>query len=598
MLNATARALFVGLAASAAACNGAPTPGHAAAAATLSAGNATNTPARLPADPQLAWTHFAAQYVEDTFRAEPFFAAKAGRHEFDGKMPDWSAAGLAKKVEFLKSTRQQAQGFDSAALTEAQRFERDYLLSVVDGELFWIERARAPFTNPAWYVDRLDPDVYLSREYAPLAARMKAYIAYANAIPRVAAEIRANLHAPLAKPLLERGVAAFGGFAEFFRHDISKVFASVRDPAAQQELAQANAAAAQAMDGLKGWLESERKNATDAYALGPTLYADMLKSTERVDVPLDQLMAIGRADLERNLHALQLACAQYLPQGSLRDCTLKMQADKPAGGSVEAAHRQLTELKSFIIARRIVTIPGNEQALVAEAPPYNRGNFAYIQTPGPYDKGVSSTYYIAPPDPSWTAAEQAAYIPGRADLLYTSVHEVWPGHFLQFLHANRNPSMIAALWVGYAYAEGWAHYCEEMMWEEGLSQGDPAGRVGQLANALLRDARFISAIGLHTQGMTVAQSERLFLDSAFASVGDARQQAARGTYDPAYLNYTLGKLMIRKLRDDWVARQTSAGQSADPKAQWEAFHDRFLSYGGPPIPLVRKAMLGEAGSLF
>jgi uncharacterized protein (DUF885 family) len=207
---------------------------------------------------------------------------------------------------------------------------------------------------------------------------------------------------------------------------------------------------------------------------------------------------------------------------------------------------------------------------------------------------VASTYNIAPPDPSWSKQERAAYIPGRADLLYTSVHEVWPGHFLQFQYSNRNPSKIAALWLSYAYVEGWAHYAEEMMWEEGLGNGDAEQHIGQLTNALLRDVRFLSAIGLHTRGMTVAQSQKLFLDSAFANPADARQQAARGTYDPGYLNYTLGKLMIRKLRDDWVARQSGS----DPRAHWKDFHDKFLSYGGPPIPLVRREMAGEGGSLF
>jgi uncharacterized protein (DUF885 family) len=581
MRNTTARVLLLALSAGAASCNRVPAAG----------------PAPLPADPQIAWNHFATQYVEDTFRAQPFFAAQAGRHEFDGKMPDWSTAGLARELERLKQAHAQAEAFDPAPLTDTQRFEREYLLSVLNGEIFWIERARAPYTNPAWYIDRLDPEVYLTREYAPLATRMKAYISYAREIPRLAGEIRTNLRTPLARTLLERGVAAFGGFAQFYRSDVASVFASVQDPAGQKQLAEANAAAAQAMEDLTKWLESERPHATNAFAFGASLYADMLRSTEQVDVPLEQLMAIGRADLERNLQSLKAACAQYLPNRPLRECTLKMQADKPKDGPVASARLQLTDLRSFVVEHRIVTIPGNEEAHVAEAPPYNRGNFAYINTPGPYDKGVASTYYISPPDPSWTAAEQAAYVPGNADLLYTSVHEVWPGHFLQFLHANRNPSKIAALWVGYAYAEGWAHYCEEMMWEEGLGGGDPGGHVGQLTNALLRDVRFISAIGMHTQGMTVAQSEQLFRDSAFSSAGEARQQAARGTYDPAYLNYTLGKLMIRKLRSDWIARQ-GAAPGADPKAQWQAFHDRFLSYGGPPIPLVRKAMVGEGGSLF
>jgi uncharacterized protein (DUF885 family) len=181
------------------------------------------------------------------------------------------------------------------------------------------------------------------------------------------------------------------------------------------------------------------------------------------------------------------------------------------------------------------------------------------------------------------------------------VHEVWPGHFLQFLHANRNPSKIAALWGGYAYAEGWAHYAEEMMWEEGLGNGDPGQHVGQLANALLRDVRFLSAIGLHTQEMTVQQSEKMFRDKAFTDPGTARQQAARGTYDPEYLKYTLGKLMIRKLRSDWIEKQAGGGDAAgrvDSRQYWQGFHDKFLSYGGPPIPLVRKEMLGQGGSLF
>jgi len=287
----------------------------------------------------------------------------------------------------------------------------------------------------------------------------------------------------------------------------------------------------------------------------------------------------------------------------LRACIDKMSANKPKNGPVDAARAQLTDLRAFVVAKDIVSIPSEQQALVAEAPPYNRGNAAYINIPGPYDKGVASTYNIAPPDPKWSAKERFEYIPGIADLMFTSVHEVWPGHYLQFLHANRNPSRIAAIWVGYAYAEGWAHYCEEMMWEEGLSHGDPEAHIGQLANALLRDVRFLSAIGLHTQGMTVAQSEKMFRESAFSDPGNARQQAARGTYDPAYLNYTLGKLMIRKLRNDWVAKQqgpsAATATPADQMKYWKAFHDKFLSYGGPPIPLVRKYMLGaDSGSLF
>jgi uncharacterized protein (DUF885 family) len=262
----------------------------------------------------------------------------------------------------------------------------------------------------------------------------------------------------------------------------------------------------------------------------------------------------------------------------------KMNSDKPEGGPVAEARRQLPVLRAFLVEKDIVSIPGTEQAQVEESPPYNRQNSAYIDIPGPYEKGLPSVYYISPPDPAWDKATQDAFIPGKKDLLFTSVHEVWPGHFLNFLHSNRAESIFGKLFVGYAFAEGWAHYTEEMMWDAGLGEGDLETHIGQLSNALLRDCRYLSAIGLHTQGMTVADSEKLFKEQCYQDEGNARQQAARGTYDPAYLNYTMGKLMIRKLREDWTKGD---------RTKWKAFHDEFLSYGGPPIPMVRAAMMKE-----
>src|SRR4029077_20371549 len=188
-------------------------------------------------------------------------------------------------------------------------------------------------------------------------------------------------------------------------------------------------------------------------------------------------------------------------------CVAKVQADKAPGSPIEGARKQLEMLRAFIVEKDLVTIPGPEQAEVAESPPYQRWNFAYIDIPGPYEHGLPSVYYVAPPDPSWSEKDRLAYIPGVNDLLFTSVHEVWPGHFLQSLHANRSKDVFGRVFVGYAFGEGWAHYAEEMMWEEGLGAGDPEIHIGQLSNALLRNARFLSSIGLHTRGMTQAQSE-------------------------------------------------------------------------------------------
>jgi uncharacterized protein (DUF885 family) len=558
--------------------------------------------ANAPKGPSLAsqeWDKLTASFIQSYFDAQPFFAAQAGRHEYDGQLPDLSSHGIRREIARLHDERDQIAAVDPKTLEPRERFDREYLLAVADKDLFWIEKTKFPFTNPAWYIDKIDPDMYLNRNYAPLDVRMKAYIKYARGIPKMVNDIKANLQSPMPKSYVELGIAQFGGLATFYSKDVAPVFASVSDPDLQKQLSDADTVAAQAMDALKRTLEEDLKKANDHYALGPDLYAQMVAQTERVDVPVDQIEAAGRADLDRNTAALKAECATYAPKQSLQQCVAKVVAHKPKDGAVAAAREQLVMLKDFVVKNNVVSIPSTEDAMVAEAPPYNRSNAAFIQVPGPYDHGVASVYNIAPPDPKWSKAEQAAYIPSEATLLSTSVHEVWPGHFLQFLHSNANPSKLEALWVGYAYAEGWAHYCEEMMIEKGLAKGDPERHIGQLIDALLRDVRLLSSIGLHTHGMTVEQSEKMFREQAFQDPGNARQQAARGTYDPAYLNYTLGKLMIRKLRTDWIAKHSAAGAAApaDDQALWHDFHDQFLSYGGPPIPLLRKEMLGEEGSL-
>ncbi len=565
-----------------------------AVAALAGCGKQDAPPAPSAAATGSRWTSLRDGIIEDYLRTHPTLAVNAGRHEFDGKLPDWSAAGIAGEIRRLHDARDRAMAL--AALADAERFERDYLVARIDRDLFWLETAEAPFRNPTFYIDwmldGLDPSPYLTREYAPLEQRMRAYVGYARSIPTAATQIRANLRLPLPETYVKRGISMFGGFADFYENDLSKAFASVKDEALQKELAEANRAATAAMRDLQKWLEGELKNATQGYALGADRFAQMLRMTERVDTPLAELEAVGRADLERNQEALEGACARFAPGATIAACIARSRDDKPRGGPVQGARDQLAGLKQFLIDKKVVTIPSEQLALVAEAPPYNRANFAYIDIPGPYEKDLPSVYYISPPDPSWSKAVQRDYLPGSADLLFTSVHEVWPGHFLNFLHANRSDSFMGRLFVGYAFAEGWAHYAEEMMWEMGLGNGDPQTHIGQLSNALLRNARFVSAIGLHTRGMSVAESERLFVEEAYQDVGSARQQAARGTYDPAYLNYNMGKLMIRKLRADWTA--TRGGQAA-----WREFHDRFLAYGGPPVPMVREAMLGTTeGSLF
>jgi hypothetical protein len=555
------------------------------ALAPVQAGDAPAAP-RPAAD---SWASFRERFLEDYFVAHPDFAVLQDRHDFDGQLPDWSAEGIAREVRRPTLARRRAQAFADPTLSAAQRFEREYLLARIDSDLFWLRDLDIAFRNPAFYASALDPGVYLTRPYAPLARRMTAFIGYARAIPRAVVQIRSNLRIPLPRTFVTLGIHDFGGYADFYRTDVPKIFAAVQDAELQRQLKAAIGPAAKAMQGLADWLKSGQDRATEDFAIGPENFTAMLRMTERVRTPLPVLEAVGRADLARNLEALHAACARYARGATTQACVDKINAHKARDGAVAGARAQLAKPRQFILDKDLVSVPGDEQALVAEAPPYQRSNFAYIHIAGPYDRGMPSVYNIAPPDPKWPKAEQLAYTPGQSVLLFTSVHEVWPGHFLQFLHANRSAFVLGQVFVGYAFAEGWAHYAEEMMWEAGLGDGAPDVHVGQLLEALLRNVRFECAIGLHTQHMSVAGCEKLFREQAYADPGNARQQAARGTFDPAYLNYTMGKLMIRKLRDDWTA-------SRGGRQSWKAFHDALLAYGGPPIPLVREQMMGTAGA--
>jgi uncharacterized protein (DUF885 family) len=313
----------------------------------------------------------------------------------------------------------------------------------------------------------------------------------------------------------------------------------------------------------------------------------MLADNEGIVIELPQLLAIGRRDLARNLKAMDEAARTIDPDKTTLDVVNAVKADKPAAKAVlTTATEQTVATRQFLIDKAIVTIPSDDVAEVRESPPFMRWNSAFLSSPGRFETAkLPAFYYISPPDPSWPAAQQRDYIPSRGDLMFTSIHEVWPGHFLQGLHIRRHPSRVLQSFCTYSNSEGWAHYTEEMMFDAGVGQQTPQARIGMLKEALLRNVRFVATIGLHTRGMTVEEAQKLFAQKAFVDAGNARQQAVRGTFDPMYLAYTLGKIMIRNLRADWL--RTNPGKSL------RDFHDAFLSYACAPIPVIRRAMLGD-----
>ena len=426
-----------------------------------------NSPPRPP--PGATFATRSSTATSSSIRASP---SRQGRHEFDGQIGDWSDAGLARRIAFLRAAVDGAATFDAAQLSAADGFERDYLVHVARRELFWLEDADQPHTNLTWYFDNgLDPNVYIARPYADAATRLRAFIAYARAVPAALAQIRANLRTPMPLSFVEYGIAGFNGFADYYRGDVKAAFAAVDDRGAAggarrrhrdgrgRHDGRGRVARAATRDGDAG-LRARRR------ALRAHARSDRGRHRSRSTSSRRSAARISA----RNQEALRSACATFAPDATLGECMTRMDAAKSPLGPVAEARTQLPALKQFLLDTDLVSIPGTEEALVEEAPPYNRQNSAYIDIPGPYETGMPSVYYIAPPDPSWTPEEQAAYIPGTKNLLFTSVHEVWPGHFLNFLHANRAPSLFGRVFVGYAFAEGWAHYAEELVWEAGLRE--------------------------------------------------------------------------------------------------------------------------------
>ena len=530
------------------------------------------------------WPDFVATVIADYYRQNPETAVDAGLHEYDGQMSDISAAALQEYAAWIDATLEAAAAYSDLGGIAA--FERDYLTTYLGGQRFWLRKSEFPSKNPLFYASQIGISVYTDREYAPLDQRIQAYTQYIGQLPVLLEQMQANLQPPLPAPYVQMGSLVFDGMVDYLSTTVPGIFAPVEDEQLQRQFTAANDAAIDALQRSVGWLDGLKQTANDDYALGEERFLEMLRASQGVDVTLAELKGAGQRDLDRNLEMLSEACAEFAPGESTVDCVRRAQNRKPPEGAVGGAQRQLPVLKKFVIDNDIASIPGTEDALVAEAPPHRRFNFAYINIPGPFEKGLPSTYFIAPPDPSWSEEDQLAYIAGETDLLAVSVHEVWPGHFLQFLHSNRTGNAVGRHFGTYTYTEGWAHYTEQMMVDAGLGDGDPEVRIGQLLNALKRNVRYMSAIGLHAEGMTVEESQAMFETKAFMDFGNASQQAYRGTYDPGYLNYTLGKLMINKLRDDWTAGR--GGREA-----WGRFHDQFLSYGTPPIPLVRDLMLGS-----
>lgn len=545
-----------------------------------------------------AFRQIAGEFIEYTFKQDPSNATYLGIHKYDDLIADYSAAAVKADSEALKAFRARLNGVDAKTLSLEAQHDLEQSTQSLDGMLLHNDVIRGWAKDPDLYSSGITNDAFvmISRAFAPPEQRLKSLIAREKLMPNALAEARKNLDNP-PRVYTEIALDQIDGNRDFFDQDVPEAFADVTDGALRAEFKTTNDAVIAALNDYKIWLRNDllpRSNGSFAY--GEQTYRDVLAADEMITTPLSDLLSAGEADLKRNQQAFADAARRIDPTKTPMDVLADVARDFPPPSELLAVTQgNLDELEQFVRDKKIIDLPPAPPAEVVETPPFLRATTsASMDIPGPFEKVATEAYFnMTLPDPTWPKEEQDDFMSQwyRAMISNVSVHEVWPGHYVQFLFAKDYPSEVRKVFATASNAEGWAHYCEQMMLDEGLHADDPRYRLAQVQDALLRDVRFIVGIKMHTQGMTVEQAQDMFVKDAYQPGSVAESEAKRGTSDATYGYYTMGKLMILKLREDYRAKMGDAYSLND-------FHNTFIKLGPLPLPLIRKAMLGEIGTPF
>jgi hypothetical protein len=535
-------------------------------------------------------------YFDAQWQAHPASATVTGVHAYDGKLDDVSAAGFAKEIARLKETTAKLRAIDGSKLSQKDRDDRDVLLGMIDGQLLQDETLQSWKHDPGNYVNLLTYAAFglMERDFAPLPQRMKDTIARETAMPAMLANAKKNLtdmppvYIDIALDNLDGGIA-------FLSKDVPAAFQDVKDAGLQKQLADSTRAAVTAAQDFKAWLVAQKPNAHGSFVLGRANLQRLLAS-DLVDVPVEKVLAAGEAQFAKD-RADYLATEKLIDPKNPDKAIAEVEADHPdAAHLIETARDGLVTLQKFIADHKILTLPSQQLPVVAQTPPFARAViFGQTDAPGALETHATKAYYfITPPEPTWPKARQEKLLSyfNRSFLQNLSVHEALPGHFTQYLFQRANPqwSLVRKMAQSYTTTEGWAHYSEQMMVEQGLGKDDPKIRLTQLNDALLRDCRLIGSIKMHTGQITLAQDIDFLEKQCFVSPAVAPGEAKRGTSDPGYYSYTLGKLEILKLRADAMKQQGA-------KFNLTQFHDAFMNSGLVPVSIIRKEMGVKGSSL-
>ncbi len=532
-------------------------------------------------------------FDEAVFRYDPVQATSAGFHQYDSQLPALTKAEIQSEVAALKRFEGEVEAFGAGGLSATAAADRELVLSQIRGTLLELEQIRPWEKNPDVYSSGISSAIFtiMSRNFAPAADRLRSAVAREKLALRVLESARQNLSNP-PRVFTEVALEQVPGIVSFFQKDVPAAFRTVTDKPLLAEFQKSNQALIDALNAYGKWLKSDLLPWSKGdFRIGAEVYSKKLLYDEMVDTPLDRLLAIGYQDLRRNQAEFRRVAARIDSKQTPQQILEEAEKDHPAAGKLLPAFRDvLGGLRAFVETHHIVTIPSQVSPIVEETPPFMRAlTTASMDTPGPYEKVAKEAYFnVTLPEANWPKQQVEEYLEGfnRGTIISTAVHEVYPGHYTQFLWIKNAPTKVRRLVGCSSNAEGWAHYSEQMMLDEGYGNGDPKLRLGQLQDALLRDARYIAGIQMHTGKMTVAEATEFFVKEGYQVRPVAEKEAKRGTSDPTYLVYTLGKLQILKLRDDY--KKMKGGQYT-----LQGFHDAFLAQGYPPVKIVRRALLGN-----
>ncbi len=548
----------------------------------------------------------ADDYMKGYLAWRPLTAMGLGFHEFDGKLTDFSGPSIKKESERLSSFQKRLEAIDTSTLSPEARFDYLNLRAGISRDAMSFGALGDYVRNPMTYAGALDVSPYIKRNFAPLEERVRGIIGVLKQAPAVMAAGRANLQDALPAPWIEAAIEVGDGSADFLEKDLVAAISDLKDPALRAEFDAIDKVAAAEVRGFVKFLKDTKvPKQTPQFALAESNFAAMLRDGELITQSPAEILRIGLDELHREQTLFAQAAALIDPSQKATNVFEQIQTNHPtAQGLIPDTRIDLESIRKFVVDHHIVTIPSETRPRVEETLPFARaGSFASMDSPGPFEKKATEAYYyVTPVEASWSPKEAEDWL--RAFNYYTSdvvsIHEVYPGHYVQFLCMNASGApQMGKILGSYAFIEGWAHYSEQMMLDEGFGEaadarGDQSAaikaakyRLAQLDEAMLRLCRLCVAIKMHCQGMSLADGTKFFMENCYYGAKPSYAEARRGTFDPGYANYTLGKLMILKLRKDYQAQEGS-------KYSLEKFHNEFLRHGMPPVPLLRQIMLKDS----